>query len=187
LKEDRDSRMAVALKDAARGDSEAFADIVRQYQGMVFSIAWHFLHDRELAEDLGQDVFLELYQSIASVKSAAHLTYWLRRVTVNRCIDYGRRRKHRPEIALEDVPEPIARNSTGDPLVGQRLRALLAALPEKQRMIVILRYQEEMGPAEIAEVLEIPVNTVKSTLHRSLAELQSKLARRIREVRYALF
>lgn len=187
MKEDRDSRMAVALKGAAQGDSEAFAEIVREYQGMVFSIAWHFLHDRELAEDVGQDVFLELYQSLASVQSAAHLTYWLRRVTANRCIDRGRRQKHRQELALEDAPEPIARNSTGDPLLWQRLRAVLAALPEKQRMIVVLRYQEEMGPGEIAEVLGIPVNTVKSTLHRSLAELQSKLTRRIGEVRYALF
>lgn len=179
--------MAVALKGAERGDSEAFAEIVREYQGMVFSIAWHFLHDRELAEDVGQDVFLELYQSLSSVQSAAHLTYWLRRVTANRCIDRGRRQKRRQELALEDAPEPIARNSTGDPLLWQRLRAVLAALPEKQRMIVILRYQEEMGPGEIAEALGIPVNTVKSTLHRSLAELQSKLTRRIGEVRYALF
>jgi RNA polymerase sigma-70 factor, ECF subfamily len=63
----------------------------------------------------------------------------------------------------------------------------LAKLPEKQRMVVVLRYQEDLGPAEIAELLEMPVNTVKSTLHRALEELRGKLARKLKEVRYAFF
>ena len=68
-----------------------------------------------------------------------------------------------------------------------QLRQGVAKLPEKQRMVVILRFQEGLGPAEIAEVLEMPVNTVKSTLHRTLADLRKALTRKIREVRYAFF
>ena len=179
--------MQVALEKSAQGDPSAFAEIVQEYQGMVFSIAWHYLQDRALAEDLAQEVFLELYQSQAAVQSAAHLTYWLRRVSVNRCIDRGRRQKHRPELALDEVAEPSSTNSMADSFLWQQLQTSLGELPEKQRMIVILRYQEDLGPAEIAEVLQMPVNTVKSTLHRSLAELRKKLTRKIREVRYAFF
>ena len=179
--------MQAALENSARGDSSAFAEIVREYQGMVFSIAWHYLQDRAMAEDLAQEVFLELYQSQAAIQSAAHLTYWLRRVSVNRCIDQGRRQKHRPELALDEAPEPSSTNSTADSLLLQRLQATVGELPEKQRMIVVLRYQEDLGPAEIAEVLQMPVNTVKSTLHRSLAELRKRLTRKIGEVRYAFF
>jgi RNA polymerase sigma-70 factor (ECF subfamily) len=67
------------------------------------------------------------------------------------------------------------------------LQQSLAVLPERQRMVVILRFQEGLGPAEIAEALEMPVNTVKSTLHRSLEELRKSLTRKLREVRYAFF
>ena len=154
---------------------------------MVFSIAFHFLQDRGAAEDVAQEVFLELYQKLATIQSPAHLTYWLRRVAVHRSIDQGRRRKRRSETALEDAPEPSGVTAMRDPLLQGQLQETLAALPEKQRMIVVLRYQEDLGPAEIAELLQIPVNTVKSTLHRSLEELRRLLTRRLGEIRYAFF
>ena len=182
-----DDRLAPALKRAAQGDSAAFAELVRGYQSMVFSIAYHYLQDRSLAEDLAQEVFLELYQAFDRIQSPAHLTFWLRRVTANRCIDQGRKKLRRRELALEDAPEPAAAEAAVDPLLLERLQQSLAVLPEKQRMVVVLRFQEGLGPAEIAEVLEMPVNTVKSTLHRSLEELRKSLTRKLREVRYAFF
>ncbi len=182
-----DDRLNLALARSVQGDGLAFAELVREHQGMVFSIAYHFLQDRALAEDLAQEVFLELYQGLERIQSPAHLTYWLRRVTANRCIDQGRRKQRRRELALDDAPEPATPSPVADPLLLQRLQQSLAVLPEKQRLVVILRFQEGLGPAEIAEVLEMPVNTVKSTLHRSLADLRKGLTRKIREVRYAFF
>lgn len=154
---------------------------------MVFSIALHYLQDRGLAEDLAQEVFLELYQRISGIESPDHLTHWLRRVTVNRCIDHGRRKKHRRESALEDSPEPATVSPEADPLLLGRLEESLAGLPEKQRMMVVLRYQEGLGAAEIAELLSMPVNTVKSTLHRTLEELRRKMTRKLGGIRYAFF
>jgi len=183
----KDNRLALALERAVQGDSTAFAELVREHQGMVFSIAYHYLQDRSLAEDLAQEVFLELYQALDRIQSAAHLVFWLRRVAANRCIDQGRRKVRRREQALEETPEPAAAGSPSDPLLLERLQQSLAVLPEKQRMMVILRFQEGLGPAEIAEALEMPVNTVKSTLHRSLEELRKSLTRKLREVRYAFF
>ena len=179
--------VALALTRSAGGDSSAFATLVREHQGMVFSIAYHYLQDRSLAEDLAQEVFLELYQRLDRIQSPAHLTFWLRRVTANRCIDQGRKKLRRRELALEDAPEPSAGDPPADPLLFQRLRQSLAVLTERQRMVVILRFQEGLGPAEIAEALDMPVNTVKSTLHRSLEELRKGLTRKLREVRYAFF
>jgi RNA polymerase sigma-70 factor (ECF subfamily) len=182
-----DDRLELALKRSAQGDSAAFAELVRRHQAMVFSIACHYLQDRSLAEDLAQEVFLELYQALDRIESPAHLTFWLRRVTANRCIDHGRKRLRRRELALEEVPEPAAADTSVDPLLLERLQQSLAVLPERQRMVLILRFQEGLGPAEIAEALEMPVNTVKSTLHRSLEELRKSLARKLKEVRYAFF
>jgi RNA polymerase sigma-70 factor (ECF subfamily) len=175
-------RAEETLARSVSGDQLAFAQIVREHQGMVFSLAYHFLRDRSLAEELAQEVFLLLHQNLSAMKSSAHLTYWLRKVTSHRCIDQTRRLKVRPQISLEDVPEPAGVTSTSDPLLSEALRRVVATLPEKARMVVLLRYQEDLEPAEIAEVLKMPVNTVKSHLRRSLATLREKLTRCLGEV-----
>lgn len=149
---------------------------------MVFSIGLHSTRDRAVAEELAQEVFLELYKSLSTLQSADHVRFWLRRVMSHRCIDAMRRRKVRPFIGLDDVPEPAAIQSSADPIMSKRLQRIVAALPEPARMIVILRYQEDLGPADIAEVLDMPVNTVKSHLQRSLAVLRGKLEPSVREV-----
>ena len=145
---------------------------------MVFSVAYHFLHDRDLAEEIAQDVFLSLHRNLAGLQSAAHAAFWLRKVAVQRSIDAARKKKRRPQVALEDVAEPVARCAQPDPMLGEMLRRLIASLPEAPRMAMTLRYQEDLDPAEIADAMAIPVGTVKSHLQRSLALLREKLARR---------
>ena len=169
------------LARSVRGDPTAFAGIVRTHQAMVFSIGYHFLRDRSLAEELAQEVFLHLYKNMRAIQSPSHLVYWLRKVTTHRCIDQARRQKLRPRLSLteylERAPEPADPRPPGDPLLAGALRRLVAALPERSRMIVILRFQEDLEPAEIAELLDIPLGTVKSNLHRSLALLRGKIER----------
>jgi len=155
-----------------------FDGLVREHQGMVFSLAYHFLHDRGLAEEVAQEVFLSLHRNLAAVQSAAHARFWLRQATVRRAIDATRQRRRRPQVALEEVPEPAAGALQRDPMLGEVLRRLIAALPEAARMVMVLRYQEDLDPAEIAELIEMPLATVKSHLHRSLGMLRQKLARR---------
>ena len=152
--------------------------VVKEHQAMVYSIAWHYLHDRAVAEEVAQEVFFSLHRNLASIQSASHAGFWLRRVTAQRAIDESRRRKRRPQVALVDVPEPAVPPLSTDPLLGDTLRRLVAALAETPRMVVILRYQEDMDPSEIADVLDMPLATVKSHLQRSLALLREKLARR---------
>lgn len=159
-----------------------FAGIVRRQQGMVFSLALHFLRDRQAAEELAQDVFLQLHQHLDSLKSPEHVIFWLRKVTSHRCIDYSRRRKW-SQVSLEEVPELPAAARTRDPLLARRLRQLVGSLPEKARMVVVLRYQEDLTPAEIAGVLAMPVATVKSHLQRSLALLREKIFRTMGDMR----
>ena len=154
--------------------SDDFAGIVRQHEAMVFSLALHFLRDRDAAEEVAQDVFLQLHSTLATLQSAEHITFWLRKVTCHRAIDYGRRRSW-PQVSLDDVAELQARVSTRDPMLTRRLRRIIASLPENARLVVILRYQEDLTPIEIADVLDMPVATVKSHLQRSLARLREKV------------
>lgn len=167
--------------DAAVDRVDGFAEIVRRHQSMVFSIALHYLADRSAAEELAQDVFLQLHANLGAIKSEDHMKFWLRRVTAHRCIDYKRRR--RPDASLDDVSEPAAPTSSSDLFLARRLRQLVGSLTENARLVVILRYQEDLSLDEIAGVLAMPTATVKSHLHRSLALLREKVSRTMGEVK----
>lgn len=155
-----------------RGEGDTFTPLVHAHKAMVFSIAYHFLRDPAYAEDIAQEVFFRLSERLSILETPEHLKFWLRKVTSRLCIDELRRRPSRPMASLEEVEEPASDTAQTDILVSDHLRRLVAGLPEAARMTVILRYQEEMEPAEIAEVLNESVNTVKSRLQRALATLR---------------
>ncbi len=162
--------------------ADAFAALVKRHQSMVFSMAYAFLRDRSAAEEVAQDVFLELHRVLPALDSPAHVVNWLRRATAHRSIDRQRRRRTwlRFLWPLEQAPEPAAPPSRvveGDILLTAALRQLIASLPDKPRLVMILRYQEDMEATEIAEVLKMPLGTVKSHVQRSLKLLRDKLAR----------
>src|SRR5271154_3348138 len=94
-----------------------FAEVLRANQSMVFSLAYHFLRDASAAEEIAQDVFLRLYRKMDDLESAKHVTFWLRKVTSHRCIDYVRKRGSHYTVALEDAAEPSVPEQHGDPLL----------------------------------------------------------------------
>jgi RNA polymerase sigma-70 factor (ECF subfamily) len=164
-----------ALARAQEGDPAAFATFVRYHQAMVFSLAVHALRSRPAAEDLAQEVFVELYRNLAKLESAAHAAAWLRRVTSHRCIDELRRPRRRLEVFTDVLPDRGEMPVAPEPFLAGRLRRLVGELRPVARMVVVLRYQEELEPSEIADVLEMSINTVKSHLRRSLAALRKGL------------
>ena len=163
------------LTQAKAGDQTAFAALIRRHQNMVFSLALHMLRSRPAAEDLAQEVFLRLYRSLQRLESEDHLVSWLRRVASHQCIDEIRRRNHRQEFGTDTLPDTGQAPEVREVFVAERLEALVAGLPERARMVVVLRYQEEMAVTEIADVLGMPVNTVKSHLRRSIVALRERL------------
>ena len=168
---DHDQTLALARG----GDVVAFAAMVRRHQSMVFSLALHALRNRSAAEDLAQDVLLKLYRNLARIESDAHVVAWLRRVTSHCCIDELRRLRHRMERAMDTVPDRGAAPRVRELFLESRLEQLVMGLPPRARMVIVLRYQEELDPSDIAGVLDMPVNTVKSDLRRSLAVLRTGL------------
>ncbi len=163
------------LARAATGDAEAFAELVGQHQRMVYSIAWHFFRDPALAEDIAQEVFVQLFQTLDAIASESHLVFWLRQVTTRKCIDQARRRWRRQEVELEAAAHLSSEAEQADWLEMKRLQSFVAGLPAKFRAIVTLRYQEDLQPSEIAELLSCPVNSVKSRLQRALALLRKRM------------
>ena len=160
-----------------------FRALVDQHKSMVFSIAYRMLGDRGIAEEVAQDVFLELYRWMNRLESEAHVTFWLRRTATHRATDAIRRRKLRPEAAAEEWEESFDRAVfAGASVWGEhravslsaRLESALLTLPQQQRAAVVLRYQEDLSPDEIARVTGETVPAVKSNLQRGMALLRRK-------------
>lgn len=163
--------------------SDEFRRLIETHQRMVFSVALRITGDYGTAEEVAQDVFLELHRSGESLATEDHVRYWLRRVATHRSIDALRRRSVRPESGAEEWIEEQHVREAGDGGTGMqaRLEALLGTLPEQMRVVVLLRYQEEMQPEEIARLLGQSVAAVKSHLHRGLKLLRRKASVTMKE------
>jgi RNA polymerase sigma-70 factor, ECF subfamily len=156
------------LARARAGQSAAMAALIRAHQKSVFSLALRMLGTKDLAEDLVQDVFIEMSGHLNQIESNQHLAFWLRRVTSNRAIDQLRHRKRVDLKPLDENEALVDTTREGDPLLQKSLGMLLAVLAPDARAVLLLRYQEDLDPADIARTLDMPVNTVKSHLKRSL-------------------
>ena len=156
---------------------------MERHQARVFSIALRILGDRGAAEEAAQDVFLELHRSLPRLESEEHVAAWLRRVACHRATDALRRRAVRIGLEAEEYQDglslrPIAREAT--PLLN-RVEQLLLTLPPAQRTVMLLRYQEDLEPEEIAMNLGMPLATVRSHLQRALKLMREKAQRTLKE------
>jgi RNA polymerase sigma-70 factor, ECF subfamily len=161
------------LARAQRGELAAFRELIRAYQGIVYTLALRMLKVPEDAEELAQDVFVSAHRHLGRITCAAHLLFWLRRAVCHRAIDRLRRRPLHAALPLDTLEEVPAADASRDPLLERRLRDLVSSLPPMARAVVLLKYQEDLDPSEIATTLDMPLNTVKSHLKRSLASLRA--------------
>lgn len=148
----------------------------------VFSIAQRICRDPGVAEEVAQDVFLELHRHAERLESEDHLRFWLRRVAVHRATDAVRRRGRQPESGAEEWmemahgAEPAESGRGVSEGVSGRLETMVGSLPEAMRVAVVLRYAEDLTPEEISVTLGQPLPTVKSNLQRGLKLLRQKAA-----------
>ena len=166
----------------ARAWKPDFEQLVDEHQSMVFSLALRMTGDRGLAEEIAQDVFLALDKGLGKIDSPLHACHWLRRVAMSRSADALRRRRVRSMdmwVEIEEQHGAIVEERVS--ALGARVESLLATLPEAQRAALVLRYQEDLTPEEIASTLDAPLATVKSHLQRGLKLLRAKAAAHLKE------
>lgn len=169
------------LKGMERGDQLAFEAFVRRYHGPLYGFLERLLRDRQKAEDLVQETFLRLIRQLSQDKPPEHPKAWLYRVAHNLCRDYWRSTGYRTDsIATREVPE----QADGDAEVVElyerqetrrELIAALDSLPEMQREVVMMRFFQDLKLHEIAQVLEIPLGTVKGHLYQGLRKLKGRI------------
>jgi RNA polymerase sigma-70 factor, ECF subfamily len=162
---------------------EIFRAAIERHQARVYSIAFRILGETGAAEEVAQDVFLELHRSLRCLESEEHLAAWLRRVACHRATDALRRRAVRADSVAEEYQDGMAlRPAVREfiPLMN-RVEQLLLTLPPAQRSVMLLRYQEDLEPEDIAIELGLPLATVRSHLQRALKLLREKAQRTLRE------
>ena len=165
-----------------RGDPRAFEALVIAYQHRVFGVALRMLRNRAEAEEVAQEVFLRVHRAIASFRGEAKLSTWLyaiaSRLCLNRLATGERRLAREGEESLERLradADPAAHVERAE--LEAALQRAIDELPGERRIVVVLRDVEGLAYEEIAEVLELPLNTVRSRLHRARMDLKEKLER----------
>lgn len=167
---------AVVVALAATGDQAAFDELVRRKQSSVRSLMRYLSRDASLAEDLAQQVFVEMWKSLRRLNTTAAFNGWLRKIGVNVWLQHARRKDASLRTSTDSLDEqPI--ETTAPALEGASLdlAAALALLPGPVRLCVVLAYQEGLSHADIAGLTEIPLGTVKSHIARGSARLRALL------------
>ncbi len=168
---------AELLRRHARGDPDAFAELVRRHQGRLWAVAVRTLGDREEAADALQEGLLSAYRAAGSFRGEAAVTTWLHRIVVNACLDRVRRQRIRPTVPLPpaDRLPAEARDQLTEREVSIEVVAALAGLPAEQRAALVLVDVEGFPVEEAANILGVPVGTVKSRCARGRARLAETL------------
>lgn len=171
------------------GETDAYAILVDKYQNRIYSAVFNYVLNRDDAVDITQEAFVRAYAKLRNFSSGSTFYTWLYRIAINAAIDHLRKRKTRPVDSFDDDRftdsgfEPMAPETTSNPeklaIRGEQARVLRTAihsLSEKLRVAIVLHDVEGLSQEEVAEILRLPVGTVKSRVSRGRAELRQKLS-----------
>ena len=176
------------INEVLKGDQDAFEEIVTLFQHRLYHVCYRMLSNRQEAEDIAQEAFVRAYINIHTFDQKRKFSTWLFRIATNLCID--RIRKKKPDYYLDaNVPgtegltmysqiaaddelpeEEVERMET-----QERIQYEIGRLPDKYRSVIILRYIEELPLQEIGDILELPLGTVKTRVHRGRAALRKQM------------
>jgi RNA polymerase sigma-70 factor (ECF subfamily) len=179
------------IRQVQAGDLQAFAELVRKYQDRIHNVCWRLCGNREDACDLTQEVFLRAFEAVETFRGKSGFYTWIYRIAVNLALSQRRRMRVRAALPLD--AEKVGHNGEGStpqladprtpaPSAGaeaaerhERVAAALAGLDAEYRAALVLRDIEGMDYQEIADVLEVPVGTVKSRIFRGRMALRERL------------
>jgi RNA polymerase sigma-70 factor (ECF subfamily) len=178
---------------AARGREAAFREILSRYERPVFSLIYRMVRDRTLAEDLSQEAFVRAFNAIRTYKPSYKFSNWILKIANNHTIDHLRKRKldtvsihgspHAStpdEVSQTQLSLASSDESPHEYLehkeLGDQIELAIGGLREEYRTVIVLRHIEGHPYEEIAEIMDLPLGTVKSYLHRARAELRQSLA-----------
>ncbi len=180
------------VKLARKGDQGAFAELVDVYKDKIFHLAYRMLSNRHEAEDIVQETFLRVYKNFHRYDEKQKFSTWIYRIATNLCID--RLRKRKPSYYL-DAEMNDQEGMDGYTLIPgddrtpeteyllsetqQTIHQAIEGLPAKYKSVIVLRYLQDLSLQEIGDVLDMPVTTVKTRVHRGREFLRKKLEHKV--------
>ncbi|MBW5448205.1 RNA polymerase sigma factor SigW [Cohnella sp. CFH 77786] len=184
-----DTRLA---KLARKGDQRAFAEIVSLYKDKLYHLAYRMTGNRQEAEDVVQDTFLRVFKNLERYDENQKFSTWIYRIATNQCIDRLRKRRNVYSLDAESsdhegldgyammpsderTPESELIQSETQRLIHQAIETL----PVKYKSVMVLRYLQDLSLQEISEVLDMPVTTIKTRVHRGREFLRKKLENKL--------
>ena len=167
------------------GDLSAFDLLVRRWDRKIQGAIFRIMGTEDEERDLCQETFLKAYRALGAFKGESRFSSWLYQIALNLCRDRMRRRKGRTMVSLDDLDEdgaafvsrdrPSALDLVEQGDLSRAVAAAVAALPEEQREVIILKEYQDLTFLEIAETLDVPLSTVKTRLYRGLGQLRQHL------------
>nr|WP_225445699.1 sigma-70 family RNA polymerase sigma factor [Paenibacillus arenosi] len=167
------------IRAAQSGDREALITLLREIEPYVYRTAYYVLnHNEQDAMDASQEALIRIYSKINSYEEKAQFKTWVQRIVTNICIDKFRRA--RPTVSIDEhnlvfLGDQSVEKEVLSAYAAQDIREAIDRLPEHHRTVVVLRYLQDFSYNEIADSLDIPLNTVKSYLFRARQQLQTML------------
>lgn len=174
---------AELIKSVLASNTDDFAELMNRYQQKIFAYLYRFLHqDKEAAMDLTQDVFIKVYQSLASVDTNRPIQPWIYRIAHNEAANHIRTKTRKKESRLSDKHwQNLSNPDEPDPLESDEYRELiiraLDMIEEKYKEVLVLFFFEDLSYQEIAEILNTSTNTVGTYIRRGKQQLQKKMKR----------
>lgn len=177
------------VERCVRGDNEAFNELIRRFEKQVYNLAYRLTGNHDDAEDVASEAFVRAYSAIRRFRGASAISTWLYRIVTNVYLDERKRRTAHPQSSLEeylDVPDGQVKRQIEDSSPGPEqiaelaerssvLQAAINSLPDFQKTMIVLFHIQELPYEEIAQILNMPVGTVKSRLNRARRALRDKL------------
>jgi RNA polymerase sigma-70 factor (ECF subfamily) len=186
------------VRQAQKGDSRAYEELVLRHQKRAFNVAYRILGDYDEALDITQDAFIKAYRSLPGFRMESRFARWLLTITVNLCrnrLKYWKRRARNRTRSIDEPvetedssmqrevsdPSPSVLDIVGSRQTGEIIEKEMLHLDEDHRTVLVLREIEGLSYEEMAELLGVAAGTVKSRLHRARSELKGRLKKRLGE------
>ncbi len=167
------------------GETDAFGTLVHRWERHIYGLTLRMLGHTEDARDATQETFISAYSNLKNFRGDAKFSSWLYRIALNVCHSRLRRRSRRPDASLEEQFEEVGFEPAStapridDELLDQQVRAhvrkALGAIPADMRQVIIMKEYQDLKFHEIAEILDIPISTVKTRMYTGLRELRKRL------------
>lgn len=181
------------INQAKSGDAQAYDKLLNKYRNSVYNLVYRMVRDIEEAEDLTQEAFIKAFNSLTQFNEDYAFSTWLYKIATNNCIDFFRKRKlqtlsldkpiqYKDSEIHQEIPDPEL-NPEKSILASERssiIREAIETLPEKYYTAIVLRHTEEKSYEEIAEILRLPIGTVKARIFRAREMLNKALKDRLR-------